>query len=84
MSMSAILVSLTYKIKHDVEAEAYKRYIARCLQVMTENTAITAGYYSNGEKGSYLPVSFDDLINPKPQKTYKQGEVVNRIREKMR
>ena len=84
LSIKGILATILYKIKQDDEEEAYKSYIARCIRILTENTSVPAGYYSYGEKGSYLPIDFDDIIKPKPQKEYNPGEITKKIKEKMR
>ena len=84
MSARAIIATLPQKIKQDAEDEAYRIYIARCLRILTENTAIPAGYYSNGEAGTFMQVEFDDIFNQKPIKEHKKGEIADKIRAKMR
>lgn len=84
MSARAIIATIGHKIKQDFEIEAYRNYTARCLRILTENTAVPAGYYSEGEQGSYLSVEFEDIINPKPQKEYVKGEIAEGIKAKFR
>lgn len=84
MSARAIIATIGYKIKENTEAELYRNYTARCLRILTENTAVPAVYYSEGEQGSYLSVEFDDIINPKPQKEYVKGEIAEGIKAKLR
>ena len=77
MSAKAILSSLPYKIKLDLENETYHKYMARCARILTENTAAMV-------QGSYINVEYDDIINPKPQTKYEQGEIANKIKSKLR
>lgn len=84
MSAKAIIATIGYKIKENLEAEAYRNYTARCLRILTENTAVPAGYYSNGKTGAYLSLEFDEIINPKPVKEHKKGEITEKIKQKMR
>lgn len=84
LSARAIIATIGYKMKRDAEIEAYRNYTARCLRILTENTAVPAGYYSNGETGSYLSLEYDQLINPKPVKEHKPGEIAEKIKQKMR
>lgn len=84
MGARAIIATIGYKIKQDFEAETYRSYIARCLRILTENTAVPAGYYSNGEAGSFFQMEYDDIVNVKPQKEHKKGEIADRIKAKMR
>ena len=79
MSVRAILYTLPYKIKEDIEECAYKQYVTRCLRVLTENTAII----SQG-RGKYIAKEYNDLINPKPEKKIKKGDAKNRICSKLR
>ena len=84
MSARAVISTIAYKIKQDAEIELYMNYTSRCLRVLTENTSVPAGYYSRGNAGSYLRVEFDDIINPKPQKEHKKGEIADKIKAKLR
>lgn len=80
----AVISTIGYKIKQDIETDAYRNYIARCLRILTENTSAPAGYCSGGKIGSYLQFDFDDIINPKPQKEHKKGEIADKIKSKLR
>lgn len=84
MSARAILATIGHQIKKDAEAEAYKNYVARCLRILTENTAVPADYYSDGEIGSYLSLEYEDIITPKPKVEHKPGEIAEKIKAKMR
>lgn len=84
MSARAIIATIGYKIKQEAELEAYRNYTSRCLRILTENTAVPAGYYSNGETGAYICLEYDELINPKPIKEHKPGEIAEKIKQKMR
>ena len=57
----------------DNEREVWRDYMARCAKIMTENTA-----------GRHLNVEYADIINPKPQEHYKEGEIKNKIKAKLR
>ena len=59
------------------EEKAYKSYIADCLRLITENTAISVG-------GSYITMRWSELINPQPQIEQKEGEAKERICSKLR
>ena len=84
MSARAVVATIGYKIKQDAEIEAYRNYTARCLRILTENTAVPAGYYSKGDVGAYLTLEYDDIINQKPVKEHKKGEIAEKIKAKMR
>lgn len=84
MSAKAVVATIGVKIKHDLMLDTYRNYTARCLRILTENTAVAAGCYSGGEVGSYLTMEFEDIVSPKPQKEYKKGEIADKIRTKMR
>lgn len=79
MSVRTILSTLPYKLKDDVEEYAYKQYVARCLRILTENTAIV----SLGQ-GKYIKKEYDDIINPKPEKVIEKGDAKRSICEKLR
>lgn len=84
MSARAVIATIGHKAKQDVEDEAYRNYISRCLRLLTENTAVPAGYYSNGEAGSYVPMEYYDIVHPKPVKEYKKGAVAEKIKARLR
>lgn len=76
MSVRAILGTLEYKIKEDMESDAYRIYTARALQILTENTANALG-------GKTMSISYDDLINPKPVDNRSADEIIDGIRKKI-
>ncbi len=84
MSAKAVLATISYKIKQDIELEAYQNYVADSLRQITENTFPSASYYSSGEIGSYHKMRYNEMINPQPVKEIKQGEVTKNIRKKLR
>lgn len=76
MSVRAILATLEYKIKEDMESDAYRIYTARALQILIENTANALG-------GKTMSISYDDLINPKPVDNRSADEIIDGIRKKI-
>ena len=68
---------MPYKIKADFENELYRKYTARCVRLMTENTARMV-------QGQYIEAEYEDLINPKSPKKYTKGEISNKIKAKLR
>lgn len=70
------MATLEYKIKEDMENEAYRRYTARALQILAENTANALG-------GKTMSISYDDLINPKPFDNRSADEIIDGIRKKI-
>lgn len=84
INIKAIIATIGYKIKQDIENEMYRNYVARCLRILTENTAVPAGYYSRGEIGSYLEIEYEKLMNYKPKKEYKKGEIADKVKAKLR
>jgi hypothetical protein len=71
-----LLKTLPHKLKQDVENDVYREYVTSCLRIITENTA---GMVS----GTYMTIDFNDLINPKPVEKYEQGEITEKIRNKL-
>ena len=51
--------------------------MARCVRVITENTAGMV-------QGAYISAEYEDIINPKPQITHEKGEIANKIKSKLR
>lgn len=76
MSVRAILTSLEYKIKSDVEAHAYRTYTARALKVLTENVANALG-------GKSMAITYEEFINPKPVDNRSAEEIIEDIKKKM-
>ena len=71
-----MLKTLPYKLKQEVENDVYREYVSSCLRIITENTAGMVN-------GTYMTLDFNDLINPKPVEEYEQGEITERIRNKL-
>ena len=76
MSARAILVTLEYKIKEDAKTDAYRIYLARATQILTENTANAFG-------GKSMSMSYEELINPKPVDNRSADEIIDGIRKKI-
>ena len=77
MGIKAILSTLPYVIKSNVEKELWQNYVAKCARIVTENTAKMV-------QGRYIEADYGDIINPKPQKKYIKGEIANKIKAKLR
>ena len=69
-------MSLPYKIKADLENEAWRKYTARCLRLMTENTAGLVN-------GKLISVEYDDIINPKLEEKRSSDDIINGIKNKI-
>lgn len=67
---------MPYKIKADLENEVWRKYTARCLRLVTENTA---GMVS----GKLISVEYEDIINPKPEEKRSVDEIINGIKNKI-
>jgi hypothetical protein len=67
---------LPYKIKADLENEVWRKYTARCLRLMTENTAGMVN-------GKLISVEYEDIINPKPEENRSADEIINNIKNKI-
>lgn len=70
--------TLSYKMRDDLEDLLWREYTARCLRILTENTA------KRTNNGQYLNIDYYDLINPKPEIKHKKGEIANKIKSKLR
>ena len=77
MNGKAIISTLPYKIKADIERELYQQYTARCLRIITENTAVLS-------QGQYITVELDEILNPKPETEHVEGETSEKIKAKLR
>ena len=77
MNGKAIIATLPCKIKADVEKELYYQYTARCLRIITENTAILS-------QGNYVAIDLDEILNPKPEIKHIEGETSAKIKAKLR
>lgn len=76
MSVRAILASLEYKIKADMENWAYRTYTARALQILSEDMANAFG-------GKSMAISYEEFINPKPVDNRSAEEIIEDIKKKM-
>lgn len=65
----ALFPMLLAQLKKDGEREMLGQYIAMGIKMMTENTARVVG-------GSYLAVSYTDIIHQKPQDDRTGEEIV--------
>ena len=76
MSVRAILASLEYKIKEDMENWAYRTYTARALQILSEDMANAFG-------GKTMAISYEEFINPKPVDNRSAEQIIEDIKKKM-
>lgn len=76
MSVRAVLESLEYKIKADMENWAYRVYTARALQILTEDMSHAFG-------GKSMAISYEEFINPKPADNRSAEEIIEDIKKKM-
>lgn len=77
MNGKAIISTLPYKMKADIERELYQQYTARCFRIITENTAVLS-------QGQYITVELDEILNPKPEIEHVEGETSEKIKAKLR
>ena len=77
MNGKAIISTLPYVLKSDIEKELYNQYTARCLRIITENTAMLS-------QGNYIAVELDEILNPKPKIEHIEGETSEKIKAKLR
>ena len=77
MNGKAIISTLPYRINADIEKELYYQYTARCLRIITENTAMLS-------QGQYITVELDEILNPKPEIEHVEGETSEKIKAKLR
>lgn len=67
---------MPYKIKADLENEVWRKYTARCLRLMTENTAGMV-------QGKLISVEYEDIISPKPEEKRSADEIIKGIKNKI-
>lgn len=77
MNGKTIISTLPYVLKADIEKEMYNQYIAKCLRIITENTAVLS-------QGQYITVELDEILNPKPEIKHIEGETSEKIKAKLR
>ena len=76
MSVRAILTSLEYKIKADMENWAYRVYTARALQILSEDMANAFG-------GKSMAISYEEMIRPQHVDNRSAEEIIEDIKKKM-
>lgn len=76
MSARAILASLEYKIKADMENWAYQVYTARALQILSEDMANAFG-------GKSMAISYEEMIRPQNVDNRSAEEIIEDIKKKM-
>lgn len=67
---------MPYKIKADVETELWRKYTARCMRMIGENTAGMVN-------GKFISVEYEDIINPKPEEKRSADEIIESIKDKI-
>ena len=67
---------MPYKIKADHENEVWRKYTARCVRMITENTAGMVN-------GKFISVEYEDIINPKPEEKRSADEIIGNIKDKL-
>ena len=67
---------MPYKIKADVETELWRKYTARCMRMIGENTAGMVN-------GKFISVEYEDIINPKPEEKRSADEIIGGIKDKL-
>lgn len=77
MNGKAIISTLPYVLKYDIKKELYNQYTARCLRIITENTAMLS-------QGNYIAVELDEILNPKLEIKHIEGETSEKIKAKLR
>lgn len=58
------------------EEMIFKKYIAECARIITENTAKMGG-------GSYMSIKFHEIIEPKPKVERSAEDIIGGIRKKI-
>ena len=67
---------MPYKIKADHENEVWRKYTARCMRMIGENTAGMVN-------GKFISVEYEDIINPKPEEKRSADEIIGNIKDKL-
>ena len=67
---------MPYKIKADVETELWRKYTARCMRMIGENTAGMVN-------GKFMSIEYEDIINPKPEEKRSSDEIIESIKDKI-
>ena len=69
MGAKAILTALPYKIRQDSEDDFWRKYLAECARILTENTAKLS-------KGGYINAKYGDVVSPKPKVPERSGDEI--------
>lgn len=67
---------MPYKIKADHENEVWRKYTARCMRMIGENTAGMVN-------GKFMSIEYEDIINPKPEEKRSADEIIGNIKDKL-
>ena len=67
---------MPYKIKADHENEVWRKYMARNIRMICENTAGMVN-------GKFISVEYEDIINPKPEEKRSADEIIGNIKDKL-
>lgn len=67
---------MPYKIKADAETELWRKYTARCMRMIGENTAGMVN-------GKFMSIEYEDIINPKPEEKRSADEIIGNIKDKL-
>ena len=67
---------MPYKIKADHENEVWRKYMARNIRMICENTAGMV-------QGKFMSVEYEDIINPKPEEKRSADEIIGNIKDKL-
>lgn len=67
---------MPYKIKADAETELWRKYTARCMRMIGENTAGMVN-------GKFMSIEYEDIINPKPEEKRSADEIIGGIKDKL-
>lgn len=67
---------MPYKIKADHENEVWRKYMARNIRMICENTAGMV-------QGKFMSAEYEDMINPKPEEKRSADEIIGNIKDKL-
>lgn len=69
--------------KKEQEEKLYKKYVAECARIVTENTARILSTLTHGDDCKYIGLSFEEMLNPKPIDNRTAEEVIDAISDKL-
>jgi hypothetical protein len=78
MPVRSILVALPLAIQKEIEEEIYRLYTAKCIRLLTENTAKAVQ-----DGASYITAEYESFVRPTKEKQTKEGEAKKTIRDKL-